>query len=92
MENHVIVCGYGRVGSSAVAALGEIDESVVVIERDAEVIETARAQDVLVVQGDATKDETLRQAGIDRAKGLITSVGSDADNLFLVLSAKGLKY
>jgi voltage-gated potassium channel len=90
MENHVIVCGYGRVGRSAVAALGEIDESVVVIERDTEVIEAARAQDVLVVQGDATKDETLKQAGIDRAKGLITSVGSDADNLFLVLSAKGL--
>ncbi|UCG23735.1 MAG: potassium channel protein [Chloroflexota bacterium] len=90
MEDHVIVCGYGRVGRSAVAALGEIDEKVVVIEHDADVAEAARAQEVLVVQGDATKDETLKQAGIERAEGLITCMGSDSDNLFLVLSAKGL--
>ena len=88
MENHTIVCGYGRVGRSAVAALRDINEAVVVVERDDGRCEVARANGVLAVQGDATKDETLKRAGIERAVGLITCLGDDAQNLFIVLSAR----
>lgn len=90
VENHVIVCGYGRVGRSAVAGLRDINEQVVVIERDREIGEVVRADGFLAVQGDATKDETLKRAGIGRAKGLITCLGDDAQNLFIVLSARTL--
>jgi len=90
LENHVIVCGFGRVGRSAVSALGDIGESVLVIERDENKISTARSEGYPVLAGDATKDETLRLARIDQAKGLITCLGDDAQNLFIVLSARTL--
>jgi voltage-gated potassium channel len=90
MENHTIVCGYGRVGRSAMAALREIGEDVAVIEWDSSKAERARSDGFIAVQGDATKDETLKQAGIERAEGLITCLGNDAQNLFIVLSARTL--
>ena len=90
MEDHVIVCGFGRVGHSAAAALREIGEAVVIVERDANKSTRARSDDYLVVDGDATKDEVLRLARIEAAKGLITTLGDDAQNLFIVLSARTL--
>lgn len=91
LRDHVIVCGYGRVGRSAVAALLETKKPVVVIEMEEEVLqELEENADFVFLEGDATKDETLKQAGIDQAMGLIVCSGSDADNLFIVLSARSL--
>ncbi len=88
LNNHVIICGYGRVGRSAVRALRDIGEDVLIVEHDADIGNRAREDGFLVVDGDAARDETLKTAGIERAKGLITCLGDDAQNLFIVLSAR----
>ncbi|MCI0397563.1 MAG: potassium channel protein [Chloroflexi bacterium] len=90
LHDHVIVCGYGRVGRSAVATLLESQRKVVVVELQTRLVEELQELGVTVVHGDATRDETLRQAGIERATGLMVCGGSDADNLFIVLSARTL--
>ena len=90
MQDHVVVCGYGRVGSSAVAHLRNSDQAVVVIDNADDVVEKLNEDGIVVVHGDATKDEVLVQAGINRASGLIVCSGTDSDNLFIVLSSKAL--
>jgi voltage-gated potassium channel len=89
-EDHIIVCGYGRVGRSATETLQDGANTVVVIDRDATLISNMREQGIAAVWGDATSDDTLREAGIERASGLMACVGNDADNLFIVLSARTL--
>lgn len=89
LNNHVIVCGYGRNGRQACEQLraGEID--FVSIESSPDIIESLRLEgNVLYVEGDATRDEVLIEAGIDRAKALITALPSDASNVFVVLTAR----
>jgi len=88
IRDHVIVCGFGRVGRNTWTELKAEDTQAVVIERDAGLIAEAEALGALVVPGDATKDATLSAAGIDRARALIACVQLDADNLVIVLSAK----
>jgi len=89
MQNHVVVCGYGRNGSQAVNKLVAHKQEFVVIDNDPECIEKFRkAKDKLFVYGDATLDETLEMAGISKAKALISTLSSDADNLYVVLSAR----
>ena len=90
LENHYIICGFGRVGHSAYNSLKEAKSRVVVIERDTEVAELPLGLGLTVVTGDATRDETLKQAGIERAQGLMVCGGNDSDNLFIVLSARTL--
>lgn len=91
LENHVIVCGYGRVGTQAVSDLGKHGQAYLVIEQKKEILDKFRAsQDHLFINGNATSDETLISARIMDAKALITTLPSDADNLFVVLSAKSL--
>jgi voltage-gated potassium channel len=90
LQDHVIVCGYGRVGRSALNMLRESSDSVVVIDQDEALVSEVREQGIAAVWGDATRDDTLREAGIERAGGLIASAGNDADNLFIVLSARTL--
>ena len=90
LQNHVIVCGYGRVGRSVFETLRDGADNVVVIERDEDLVSSIREQGIVVVWGDATSDDTLREAGIERAKGLIACAGLDSDNLFIVLSARTL--
>jgi voltage-gated potassium channel len=90
LQDHVIVCGYGRVGRSALNMLRESSDSVVVIDQDEALVSEVREQSIAAVWGDATRDDTLREAGIERAGGLIASAGNDADNLFIVLSARTL--
>jgi len=90
MKDHVVVCGFGRVGQQVVAELQAMGEPVVVIDRNPEVLERCERKGVLSVEGDATDDEVLLQAGIERAKGLVTVLESDADNLFVVVSARTL--
>lgn len=90
LKNHVIVCGYGRVGRSAVTSLQEVNRSLVIVEKDPQVAAAAIEEGFVVVEGDATKDEVLQQAGIDHAWGLIVCTGDDSLNLFIVLSARAL--
>ena len=90
LQNHVIVCGYGRVGQSVVDLLRAGGQELVIIENDP--VHTARLEKMglLFVEGDATQDEVLEQAGLLRARGLIACAGNDSVNLFIVLSARAL--
>ena len=90
LQDHFIICGYGRVGRGAAEELKSAGASFVVIDSDDERVERAMHNGMLAVLADCTRDETLRECGIDRAKGLIATLGSDADNLFLILSARTL--
>lgn len=91
MENHVIVCGYGRNGKTAVTELTSHNQPYVVIEQNRTVITEAEENGkILFIEGDATRDEVLLKAGIKSAKSVITTLPIDADNLFVVLSAKAL--
>ncbi len=91
LEDHVIVCGYGRVGQSAVDGLKNSSRAVVVIDKDAEKnISGDREGAAFFVVGDAGSDEALIQAGIERAWGMIVCTGDDSLNLFIVLSARSL--
>ena len=91
LENHVIICGFGRNGKQAAHVLKKHNTRFVVIERKKEVVETiTHKYSNLVLEGDATLDEVLLKAGIERAKALITTLPLDADNLFIVLTARTL--
>jgi len=89
LKNHYIICGYGRMGSIICKELLQNKAPFVVIERSPEVV-ASMDPNILSLQGDATQDTILKQAGIERARGLISVLSSDADNLFVVLSARGL--
>lgn len=91
LNNHYIICGYGRIGSLICKELAEHDQTFVVIENQAAAIERMEADKVLYLPMDATLDSTLIEAGILRARGIVTAVGSDADNVFIALTAKGLR-
>jgi voltage-gated potassium channel len=88
MRDHYIVCGYGRMGQETVHQLRRRGLPTVVVEQNAERLEVLRATEVPFVEGNATEDDQLRNAGIERAKCLIAAVGTDEDNLFVVLSAR----
>lgn len=90
MKNHIIICGAGRVGRTAAETLQEIGRQFVVIEPDFEVVESLREEGWTAMVGDSTRDETLLEAGIERAAGILVSTGSDSENLFIVLSARAL--
>ncbi len=89
MDNHVIICGYGRNGKQAAAKLAAYRRPYVVIERDKEIIEKNEER-ILFIDGNANEDDTLLKAGIERAQCLISTLPNDADNLFVVLSARQL--
>lgn len=92
LNNHVIICGYGRNGSEAARALFKKGEKFVIIEDDAEVVDEIREWGkALYVEGEATDDDVLKHAGIDNAKALISTLPNDADNLLVVLSARTIK-
>ena len=91
MNKHVIVCGYGRVGSTAIETLGEHYNNCLLIEKDEKVIDQFRLKTSFnCLKGDATQDELLMKSGIMNAKALITTLPSDSDNLFVVLTAREL--
>jgi voltage-gated potassium channel len=90
LEGHIILCGFGRVGRGAAEELRKAGTPFVVIDHNDERVERAMTAGMLAVLADAGRDETLRDVGIERAKGLIATLASDADNLFVVLSAKTL--
>jgi voltage-gated potassium channel len=90
LKDHFIICGFGRVGRGAAAELQHAGVPFVVVDIDPERVERAMTAGMLAVNADSTRDDTLRQVGIERARGLVAALATDADNLFAVLSAKGL--
>lgn len=90
LRDHYIVCGYGRVGRAAAFELQRAGMPTVVVDRDPERVERAVRAGLLGVNADSTRDETLLEAGVSRARGLIAALATDADNLFVILSARNL--
>lgn len=88
LQDHVIVAGWGRVGKAIAAGLERSGRTVVVVERDPERAATIPG---LLVEGDATDDDVLRRAGIERAGALVAALAADADNLYVTLSARQLR-
>ncbi len=90
LRDHVIVCGFGRMGRSVAEQLGAFGTPFNVVEKDPERLEEIEALGVPHVAGDATDDATLLAAGVERAKALATVLPHDADNLFVTLTARSL--
>jgi voltage-gated potassium channel len=88
LRGHHIVCGYGRMGREAVSQLRRRGLRVAVIEQSPRALQGLARTNIPFVEGNATQDDVLRAAGIERAQGLIAAVGTDEDNLFVVLSAR----
>jgi voltage-gated potassium channel len=91
LNDHYIVCGFGSVGRGAASELQRAGVPFLVVDKNEDRVEWAMKAGMLAALADATNDETLRDAGVLRAKGLIATLSSDADNLFVILSAKALK-
>jgi voltage-gated potassium channel len=90
LRNHYIICGFGRIGHLICREFQSRPTPFVIVEKDSHLIERLVREGFLFVEGDATDDETLQAAGIDHAKGLITAVTSDTDNVYITLTARGL--
>lgn len=88
-NNHIIICGFGRVGGQVVSQLKYENKPFVIIENNKEVIESI-ANNLLYVFGDAKDEETLNNAGIQNAEAIILTSPNDADNVFITLTIKGL--
>ena len=90
LNEHVIVCGFGRVGRGASEELERLGIAFVIVDKNEDRVEQAMHQGLLAVAADASRDETLTELGVARARGLIATLGTDADNLFLTMTAKTL--
>jgi voltage-gated potassium channel len=88
LRDHIIVCGYGRVGRRAGDELRKAGVPYVVLDFSEEALEHAREHDDLIVDGSGAKDEDLVKAGIDRARGILVASDDDGDNLYITLSVK----
>jgi voltage-gated potassium channel len=88
MTGHYIICGYGRVGRQIATECQGRGTSVVVIEKEPAVVEACLNDGFVAVKGDAAEEATLRKAGLERASGLVTALSSDADNLFVTMTAR----
>ncbi len=91
LENHFIVCGYGRIGRLICTELKADNVDFVVIEVSQTAAEQIEKEGYLHLNMDATSEEALKTAGIEKAKGLVTAVNSDANNVFITLTAKGIR-
>jgi voltage-gated potassium channel len=91
LRDHFIICGYGRVGRRVAEEFRAADVPYVVLDLHEDAVEAAREDGVLLIEGDATTDESLRRAGLERAQGLVAASDSDADNLYVVLSARSAR-
>ena len=90
LRDHYIVCGFGRIGKEICKILKENHRPFLVIEKDEDELKSLEELQYMRLQGDASADEVLQTAGIERAKGLVSVVASDADNLYITLTARGL--
>lgn len=90
LTGHYIVCGAGRVGAGVIRDIARSGHELVVIEGDENIAERLLSQGQLVLMGDATNEEVLKGAGIERARGIVCAVSSDPDNLYITLTARDL--
>jgi voltage-gated potassium channel len=91
IRDHFIVCGFGRIGSIVAREFKQQDVPFVVIEHDPKRFQDAVESGFLAIDDDASQEEVLKRAGIERARGLIAAVGTDAENVYTVLSARVLR-
>ncbi len=90
LRNHFIVCGYGRIGRVIAETITSGGPPVVVIEKDPIAIKELEKTGILYVEGDATQEDILREAGIERSRGIVCVLHSDADNVYTTLTARSL--
>ena len=90
LRNHFIICGAGRVGSHLLRNLVGSDQTLIVIERNPQVVSELMDMGVAVLVRDATLEETLREAGVEHARGLAACLPNDADNVYVVLTARDI--
>ena len=90
LSGHYIICGAGRTGLNVLEELRRTSRKAVAIDTDADVIRKLWQQNVFALEGDATQDAILQSAGIERAEGLCTALRNERDNLFVVITARGL--
>jgi len=91
VKDHFIVCGYGRIGSIVAHQFQRQGVPFVVIERDPERLQAAVEDGAIAVEADASREDVLKRVGIERARGLIAAVGTDAENVYAVLSARVMR-
>jgi voltage-gated potassium channel len=91
MHDHFIICGYGRVGRRVGEEFRAAGVPYVVLDFSEDAIAAAKEQNVVLIEGNATEDEDLLRAGLDRAKGLVAASDDDADNLYIALSARAVR-
>ncbi len=91
MRDHVIICGYGRVGRRVAEEFRASDVPYVVLDFHPDAVAAAKEHGDLLIEGDATEDEDLARAGLERARGLVAAADSDADNLYIALSARAVR-
>ncbi len=91
MQDHFIICGYGRVGRQVAEEFRASSVDYVVVDFSQEAITAAREHGDLLIEGNATEDEDLRRAGLDRAAGIVIASDDDADNLYITLSARSVR-
>jgi voltage-gated potassium channel len=90
LKNHTIICGLGKSGRSLAVDLVRRGREIVIVEQDDDKLQEAGELNCMVVDGDATQEATLLRAGVDRASSLVISLPSDADNVFITLTAREL--
>jgi voltage-gated potassium channel len=91
IRDHFIICGYGRIGSIVAQQFRRQHIPYVVVERSADRVQAAIEEGALGVEADASREDVLKRVGIDRARGLIAAVGTDAENVYAVLSARVMR-
>lgn len=90
LKDHYIICGYGRIGQIISREIAKKPLPLVIIENSPDLIKSIEEQGHLFIEGDATREDTLLKANIQKAKGLVATVSSDADNVYIILTARGL--
>ena len=90
LRNHFIICGYGRIGTQIAIEFDEHKVPYAVVEQTPEALERLHNEDRLHIEGDASSEEILKQAGIERARGLISAVDSDERSVYITLAARAL--
>ena len=87
-SDHLVLCGYGRFGQITAGEIVEKGVPLVIIDRDPERVQEAEEDGLLAIHGDATEEDTLARAGIDRARGLLCALPTDAENVYVILNAR----
>jgi voltage-gated potassium channel len=91
LSDHYVICGYGRIGSIVASEFTRQKTPFVIVDRDPGKVAEANQRGHLAAEGDASREDTLKHLGIDRARGLVAAVGTDAENVYAVLTARVLK-